>query len=98
MTYTLLIWEVVPERTEIYLIPSDVAKQYQRFLEEAHSRYINYDDLSEGLSFLNTALSEKYAEGGFEEHLGKFVPYKVDTSAPLTGTHITDVIISGFAL
>jgi hypothetical protein len=76
--YTLLIFELVPEETHTYMIPNEMADKYASFLKEAHNKFINADDMNDGMRFLNTALSDEYPEEGFEEYLGVLRPYKQD--------------------
>jgi len=102
MTYSLLVWEIIPEDTEFYLIPNEVldSNEYRQYLEQAHFTYINVDEYNEGLKFLNTALASKkdgIAEEGFEEYLGCFTQYKKDNDKPLKSI-ITTVYLSGFNL
>lgn len=98
--YTLLVWELVPEETQMFLIPNEVAIKYEGFLRNAHGHLINAVDCDKypGLKFLNTALGDEYAEPGFEEHLGVFRQYKVNMKEPLVNQHITAVYFSGFIL
>src|SRR5574337_95620 len=99
MNYALLVWEMVPEDTEMYLIPEDVAAKYGDFLRLAHGNYINgkgwqHDDgtLNQGLRFLNFALSdEEYEDDGFEQYKGLFTGYKVDMAEPIVQKNITTV-------
>jgi hypothetical protein len=97
-TYTLLVWELVPEDTDLYLIPNEIADQYREYFVAAHNKQINCDDMNDGLRFLNTALGEDTAEENFEDYLGLFVEYKQKKSVPLTNQLITNVYLSGFVL
>jgi hypothetical protein len=103
MSYTLLIFECIPERTELYYIPNDKisAKQFE-YLHQAQDKFINVDEMNDGLRFLNTALDEsgEIAEEGFEEYKGCFAEYKwEDKSEAITDRDpITNVFLSGFAL
>lgn len=98
MTYTLLIWQTIPENSDFYLIPNEVADKYKHFLKEAHNLFINSDDMNDGMRFLNSALGEDVPEEGFEDSLGIFCQYKVDIKAPILDSHITTVYLSGFVL
>lgn len=64
MSYTLLIWEEVPETTHLFLIPNDVITPAQReLLKQAQGRLINRDDENPGLEFVNAAVTDpKYRQ------------------------------------
>jgi len=98
MSHTLLVWEMVPEVTELYLIPDTESHLYVKYLQEAHNKFINSNEMNDGLRFLNTAIAETDPEKGFEEHLGIFLPFKWDLEKPLTNQFITAVYQSGFIL
>lgn len=85
-TYTVLIWEWIPESMQIYLIPDDEINDDMRtLLKMAHGYHINGNaDCSEndGLAFLNVALLEKteqsltdHANEKYIEHLGIFTKH-----------------------
>lgn len=101
MSFTLLIWEIVPENTELYYIPNGKisAKQFE-YLHQAQNKIINVDEYNDGLRFLNTALGKESAEEGFEEYLGCFAEYKwEDKDEAITDRDpITNVFLSGFAM
>lgn len=97
MSHTLLVWETVPEDTDLYLIPNEVANKFQVYLEQAHHRFINCDNMNDGMKFLNTALGDEAPEEGFEEHLGVLREYKCDKQ-PILDKTITAVYLSGFVL
>lgn len=60
MTYTLLIWENVPEDTKLYVVPNDeITDEQRRYLNEADGKIIGYADMCKGLEFLNAALCSK---------------------------------------
>lgn len=98
--YTLLIWEECPETIKLFLLPEEESKKHRDFLDEAHDRMINSDDLNDGMKFLNTALSnEECVDEGFEQYRAIWVQYQVkDTASPILDTHITKVYKSGFVL
>jgi hypothetical protein len=98
MSHTLLIWEKVPEDTEMYLIPNEVFDLYEGYMKEAQNHFINSDNMNEGMAFLNTALGEEEAEAGMCEYLGIFRQYKVSVKEPLLDKNITAVYLSGFVL
>lgn len=107
MNFTLLIWEMVPEKTELYLIPNDAADEYRNYLSQAHNRFINSDEMNDGMNFLNAALCESKFDNGLEEpwsqHVGVFAKYKQDFGKhPLilmnANNAIMAVYLSGFIL
>jgi hypothetical protein len=100
MSYTLLVWETIPEETDFYLIPNEVAKDYEDYLKQAHHKFINAQEMNDGMAFLNTALADEdgVAEGGMCAYLGIFKQYKVDHKKPLLDKNITAVYLSGFVL
>jgi len=106
MNFTLLIWEMVPEYHELYLIPNDVADKYRDFLNQAHNHFINSDKMNDGMNFLNAALSETASDNGLEEpwiqYTGVFTKFKQDTKHPIhlmnADALITSVYLSGFIL
>lgn len=101
MKYVLLVWEEVPEKTVLFLLPQDKAKEWEKFLVEAHNKLINADDMNDGLRFLNTAIASEdgTAEDGFEEYLGVLSQYKwEDNNKPILDKDIVAVYVSGFVL
>lgn len=107
-TFTLLVWELVPEDTELYLIPNDVADTCRKYLEKAHACYLNGPgwqaedkSLNEGLLYLNQALSSSAEDTGqdqFVEAAGLLYKFKQDSKKPILNTNITHVYHSGFVL
>ncbi len=60
MTNTLLIWEEVPEATRLFLIPNDIITLEQnKFLREAHGKFVNNDPMNDGMDFLNAAVTKR---------------------------------------
>jgi hypothetical protein len=100
ISYHLLIWQLVPEEVKLYMIPSHIGEEYTSYLEQAHGKLINGNEMNPGLQFLNTALSEEkgFAEAGFEKYEGIFVEYEADTKEPISHNRITRVYLSGFIL
>ena len=94
--YTLLIWEEVPETTSLYLIPSEEAVKYEKFLTLAHMKLYNCDEVNDGMRFVNTALGSEFPEPGFEEYLGIFRNYKWDQDKPIVNKTINAVYVTGF--
>lgn len=100
MKHVLLVWEEIPEATKLYLIPEEEAKPYFKYLLEAHDKYINSDDMNEGMQFLNSALASNHedVEKGYEKFATIWAKYRYDEKRPLRDTHITAVFVSGFML
>lgn len=98
-TYTLLIWEIVPEQTELYLIPNDVADKYRSYLTAAHHKLINASEMNEGLAFLNAATckKEEYVEADWIDFACVLSQYRQDQAVPIEA-EITKVYLSGFML
>jgi hypothetical protein len=64
MNYTLLIWEEIPEKTNLFLIPNEEVEKDDRLalMKMAHNKFINSSGWNRGLQFLNEAvLSEDHA-------------------------------------
>lgn len=99
MTSTLIIWEEIPENTKLFLIPNEVADKHREYLTQCQNKYINSNDMNEGLSFLNYALAK---EGDVDDtkspYAGLFASYEVKLNQPLTNQHITHVYHTGFIL
>jgi hypothetical protein len=105
VTYTLLIWESVPENTTLYLIPDDEITRDQRMhLREADGKLTNCDDGCDGLDFLNAALSPKpeyCADESPAEIRCIWHKYKVAERGETfgdRGVSIKHVYMTGFAL
>jgi len=89
----LLIWEIVPESTDLVLI-EDPTEEQLRMLELANNTFLNSDDENEGLLYLNAALGDpEDCEG--EEHAGIWADCKEES--PVDGP-IDRVFLSGFVL
>jgi hypothetical protein len=104
-TYTLLVWENVPEKCDMYTIPNDEAEKFRQYLTLAHNKLLNYDDNNDGLSFLNVALSDQsveecegWTECNIAQYAGIWKKYKVEPTSPLKDVVITHVYRSGFAM
>lgn len=106
MSHTLLIWEMVPEETRMYLIPNVVlTEEHIAFLNEAQGHMISGTDATDnnGLQFLNQALSDEEWVDGFEQYRGLFRKYEVPTDEnnrlpALVNQTITRVYFAGFIL
>lgn len=66
--YILVVWEMVPEDTYLYLIPEDVVtEEHRKLLKLAHGSFIGTETENEGSDFLNYAFAEKDNEVDFKE-------------------------------
>jgi hypothetical protein len=54
MSHTLLIWEMIPEETQLFLIPNEEVEKDDRLelMRMAHNKFINNSDWNRGLQFL----------------------------------------------
>lgn len=104
---TLLIWEQVPESTDLYVIPNDTLDDDAReVLTRAHGYYINGDTpplsgiaincISAALTDNPDHLPDEHAPGS--KWAQRWSTYKQDPKTPLAGTHITHVVRCGFLL
>lgn len=102
-TYSLLVWEEIPENTTFVLIPNNVANIYRNHLEQAHNKFINSDDENDGMRFLNAALMDN-PEDAWDDysktHASVLAQYKrADRGgSPIVNVYITHVYLSGFVL
>ena len=106
-TYTLLIWEEVPESTKVAVIPNDTLDaDTHAVLARAHGKYINSTNTppedEAALECVNLAMcsDSKYIGA---EHLGskwtmRFSSFVADSEKPITGKLITHVYRCGFLL
>lgn len=103
-TYTLLIWQLIPESTSFYLIPNEEVSEHRDHFTDAHGRFLNSDAETDGMRFVASAISSKedddiqYAYEEFEEHIGKYAQYIQCSDSPITNKHITHVYMTGFLL
>lgn len=107
---TLVIWEQVPEQTDLYLIPnSEIDDEMRVIMQGAHNKLINSDDDVEDALKLNAALSPKDDGRPLDEqeypvdekyfvYWGRFAQYKVDNKYPVQDTHVTFIYLSGWYL
>lgn len=89
-TSSLLIYEEVPEKTTLYVIPNSVLNcnpDIRKALEGSHGKFINSDDSTLDMEELSLAVSET----------GILAEYKVEADKPLKGT-FTHVYLTGFIL
>lgn len=100
---TLIIWEEIPEKTTLFVVPNEqIDSRQAALLREASNKFINADDENDGMIFLNNALSSEaqycIPDGDPADHC-IFAKYRVepDTLASECGP-INRVILSGFMM
>lgn len=62
-TFTLLIWEEIPERTRIFFIPNEgiIDERLRKVLDKANGQIINTADMeTDAAEVLNLLLTSKY--------------------------------------
>ena len=71
--YALLIWEIIPEKTEFYLLPlSELTKKEHVWLKRCHGNFINQDSttykgkssaerIDEALTMVNELIADPHA-------------------------------------
>lgn len=105
-TFTLLIWEEVPENSTLFLLPnSELTEEELNTLEKVNGKYCNSVGCSEEetteLLKLNAARvnKEKYLD---EDHPAgsfwamRYLKYKIEPSR--INCHVTNVVKCGFIL
>jgi|WetSurMetagenome_2_1015567.scaffolds.fasta_scaffold1443765_1 hypothetical protein len=99
-TFTLLIWEEVPEDTKLFLIPNeDLPEQYREVFTAAQDKFINSDDDVDATNQICCMLGKP--EHSDPRHLavaGTLCCYQLDKSEPIVGKVITHVYYTGFML
>lgn len=94
-SYTLVVWQNIPEETKLYLIPDEeISPKQRKLLEDAHEKIINCNPNCEGLDFVNAAFSEEeYPKDlPFANNAGCFASYETPPS------HIKDVLITSVCM
>jgi NADH:ubiquinone oxidoreductase subunit len=113
-TYILLIWEEIPERTRLVLIPgSEWSEELRDVLRSVNAKYMNGTEMSaeesRNISILSNALCTKaeYMDSEVDPRWnGKFVPYvwggyeeeEETDPKPIEGKIITAVYRTGWFL
>ena len=100
MSKTLIIWDTF-EGIQLFIVPDEaITAEYRTLLHDAHGKYINGDyEESSGLSFINAAVSSKpeYCMAEPAEWRCIFFKYKTELpTSPLSGTDITEIVVTGF--
>lgn len=100
LTYTLIIWQLIPEDCKLYLVPNElISPEHAQLIAEANGKLINADDDCDGLLFLNAAFSEEQFDEDlqFHEQCGVYVDLEVDALS-IKNVKITSVCLAGFVL
>lgn len=103
ITYTLLIYEEVPDHMNLYLIPnSEIDDNLEKLLEEATGQYLGSDN-DDGINKLYPLLEEGDHWDEVEEvekpNPADLVKYKLpETDSKVSGVVITTVRRMGFYL
>lgn len=98
-TLTLIVYELIPENTKLFLVPnSEITAKQREWLKESHNKFANCDDYTDALQFLNAAINKEGADEGFESFQGCFLPYEQGKDDPITNVQITSVYLTGFVL
>ena len=104
--FALLVWQLIPENANYYLIPEELEIKFRDKLMLAQGKFINIDKMNDGLEFLNAALAsdsdetDKYKKGCYGNnacHTGVLTQFKKEmtTNMPLIA-NIYAVYESGF--
>lgn len=96
----LVLYDMVPESVDFFLIPSNVVDaELKDLLENSHGKYINFDE--DGFE-VSLPLYERLYEGvSFDEngiehvHRGDLAKYKISDRHPLVNVYITSVYKTG---
>lgn len=66
----ILIWEEIPEKVRVFLLPEEVLNEHTQLLKKCHGYYVNSvaceDDVTDDLLIINWAVSE-YAEDALKQ-------------------------------
>lgn len=105
-TFTLLIWEEIPESIKFYVIPdANLDEEDRKVLDRCQGKYINHteqtDEESRALDCVNAALTEnrEYLPSGHPPNSKwacRFQDYKTE-AGPL-GVTISHIVQCGFLL
>lgn len=110
MKNVLIVWELIPETTELYMVQVD-NKEFE-ILKRVNQKYINIDDMTPEMDYVNYALmqpswimdetkADAESLGVPEEVLAKWHSFKVETkeNEPFIPSGTIDaVIVTGFHL
>ncbi|EIF8777372.1 hypothetical protein SKERS_118 [Escherichia phage vB_EcoM_Skers] len=110
MKNVLIVWELIPETTELYMVQVD-NKEFE-ILKRVNCKYINIDDMTPEMDYVNYALmqpswimdetkADAESLGVPEEVLAKWHQFKVEIKEgePFIPSGTIDaVIVTGFHL
>ena len=99
MSYSLLIYEEVPENTRLFIIPNEkITDEQQAVLEACHNKFVNQDDQTEEMDVLAELIckEKKHCRKG-ATHACQWAGYEHSNDQPLKYT-VTRIFISGFIL
>lgn len=110
MKNVLIVWELIPETTELYMVQVD-NKEFE-ILKRVNCKYINIDDMTPEMDYVNYALmqpswimdetkADAESLGVPEEVLAKWHKFKVEIKEgePFIPSGTIDaVIVTGFHL
>ncbi|ABR24767.1 hypothetical protein phi1p258 [Escherichia phage Phi1] len=110
MKNVLIVWELIPETTELYMVQVD-NKEFE-ILKRVNCKYINIDDMTTEMDYVNYALmqpswimdetkADAESLGVPEEVLAKWHQFKVEIKEgePFIPSGMIDaVIVTGFHL
>jgi len=98
-TFTVVVWEEIPENTTLYLIPNEIINNNIRdVLRMAHGHFVNQTDSEEG-EYAALKLSDAFGEkesASDPEWGGKFKEYKFDGA--IENKTVTHIYVSGFLM
>jgi len=96
-TYLLIIWEEVPEDTDLYLVPWNVYLDNQKVIDEAAGHAINNVDGDAALGLMRLVYT---AKNGGDDCTGLLDQYKLSDEDKLKPfcANIQKVVLSGFIL
>lgn len=99
-SHTLIIWQLLPEETKLYLIPDEfISEEHAKLIKEANGKLINVSDDCDGLLFLNAAFSQDTlpSDVPFAKEAMLFEEYETSTDH-IANVLISSVCVTGFVL
>lgn len=75
--YCLLIWDVIPETSDLYLIPSTETEAWE-IIEKVNGKYMNETSMSEIEANMLTRLTAMIERDKEKEGTGSLEKYKVE--------------------
>lgn len=105
-TFTLLVWESIPESCDLYLVPDDtLTEEEHKTLDDAQDQYANDGDITDEGEVATEILSNALCDN--PEHLSKdhpagskwaqrFISFKVEAGSLPAGTVVSKIIRTGY--